>query len=212
MPTDSRPAPATRCRPEQPLASVYDAAYAGVPNWDVGHPQRPFVRLVEAGVLDGPVLDVGCGTGELALFLAARGFDVLGVDLSPVAVQQARQKARYRRVPASFLVWDALDLPAIAAAGFSFRTVLDSAMFHVLGDRERDQFVAGLADVLAPGGVYCVLGDARRDPRDVYGITPAELRERFTATGDWAVVLSEETTVQRRWGATPAYFVCLRRQ
>lgn len=199
-------------RPEPPLASVYDAAYAGVPNWDVGHPQRPFVRLVEAGVLDGPVLDVGCGTGELALFLASHGFDVLGIDLSALAIQQAREKAQLRHAPASFLVWDALDLSALADAGFSFRTVVDSAMFHVLGDHERDRFVAGLDDVLAPGGVYCVLGDARRDPRDVYGVTPAELRERFTTTGDWEVVLSEETVFQRRWRNTPAYFVCLQRQ
>jgi SAM-dependent methyltransferase len=201
----------TQYRPERPLASVYDAAYAGVPNWDVGHPQRAFVRLAEAGLVDGPVLDVGCGTGELALFLAERGLDVLGIDLSALAVRQAREKARWRRLPAAFLVWDALDLPRLADAGFSFRTVLDSAMFHVLGDAERDRFVAGLADVLEPGGLYCVLGDARRDPRDVYGITPAELRERFDAAG-WEVVLAEETAFKRRWGSTPAYFVCVRRQ
>ncbi|WP_336035003.1 class I SAM-dependent methyltransferase [Halobacterium yunchengense] len=196
-------------RPQRPLAHVYDAAYAGVPNWDVGHPQRPFVRLADAGVLEGPVLDVGCGTGELALFLARRGYDVLGIDLSALAVRQARAKARYRRIPAAFLVWDALDLPALAARGFRFRAVLDSAMFHVLGDAERDRFVAGLTAVTDPGALYCVLGDARRDPRDVYGLTPAELRERF---GDaWRVVYEAETGLQRRWGATPAYFVCLRR-
>lgn len=201
-----------RRRPEFPIASVYDAAYAGVPNWDVGYPQRPFVHLAEAGVLEGAVLDVGCGTGELALFLARRGYDVLGIDLSALAIRQARAKAEWRRVPAAFLVWDALELPALAARGFRFRTVLDSAMFHVLGDAERDRFVAGLGEVLEPGGLYCVLGDARRDPRDVYGLTPSELRERFGAAGDWEVLFAEETVLERRWGNTPAYFVCLRRQ
>jgi SAM-dependent methyltransferase len=195
--------------PRRPLTHVYDAAYAGVPNWDIGRPQRAFVLLFEAGLVRGPVLDVGCGTGELSLFLARQGLEVLGVDLSPLAVERAREKARWRRVDARFLVWDALELSRLAAS-FSFRTVVDSAMLHVLGDRERDRFVAGLADVLEPGGLYCVLGDARTHPRDAYGITPDELRRRFG--DDWTVVFARETTFERRWGSTPAYFVCVRRR
>lgn len=197
--------------PERPIAHVYDAAYAGVPNWDIGRPQRQFVRLAEAGLIRGPVLDVGCGTGELSLFLARRGNDVLGIDLSPLAIRQAREKARWRRIGARFLVWDALDLPRLAAGGLSFRTVVDSAMFHVLGDRERDRFVAGLGEVLRPGGLYCVLGDARADERAVYGITPAELRDRFGAAGGWEVVFAYETGFERRWATTPAYFLGFQR-
>ncbi|MFB6184043.1 MAG: class I SAM-dependent methyltransferase [Haloarculaceae archaeon] len=197
---------------ERPITHVYDAAYAGVPNWDIGRPQRPFVALAEAGLVRGPVLDVGCGTGELALFLARQGHEVLGIDLSALAIRQARQKATWRRVPARFLVWDALDLPRLADAGVSVRTVVDSAMFHVLGDRERDRFVAGLGTVLDDGGLYCVLGDARTDERDVYGITPEELRARFDAAGGWEVVFAYETGFERRWSTTPAYFVGVRRR
>ena len=207
----SAPPPTPTPPPERPIAHVYDAAYAGVPNWDIGRPQRAFVRLAEAGLVRGPVLDVGCGTGELSLFLARRGHDVLGIDLSPLAIRQAREKARWRRIEARFLVWDALDLPRLGAAGLAFRTVVDSAMFHVLGDRERDRFVAGLGEVVRPGGLYCVLGDARSDDRGVYGITPAELRRRFGEAGGWEVVFAYETGFERRWSTTPAYFVCLRR-
>ncbi|MFB6080159.1 MAG: class I SAM-dependent methyltransferase [Haloferacaceae archaeon] len=198
--------------PARPLARVYDAAYAGVPNWDIGRPQRAFVRLAEAGLVDSPVLDVGCGTGELSLFLARRGHDVLGIDLSTLAVRQAREKARWRRIDARFLVFDALDLPRLGAAGLSFRTVVDSAMFHVLGDRERDRFVAGLGAVVRPGGRYCVLGDARRDDRTIYGLTPGELRARFDAAGGWTVRFAGETRFERRGGSTPAYFVVIERQ
>jgi SAM-dependent methyltransferase len=197
--------------PERPIAHVYDAAYTGVPNWDIGRPQRAFVRLAEAGLVRGPVLDVGCGTGELSLFLARRDHDVLGIDISPLAVRQAREKARWRRIDARFLVWDALDLPRLAAAGFSFGTVVDSAMLHVLGDRERDRFVDGLDAVVRPGGLYCVLGDARIADRTVYGITPDELRRRFDRLGGWEVVFAYETRFERRWSTTPAYFVGLRR-
>lgn len=194
--------------PERPLTHVYDAAYTGVPNWDIGRPQRAFVSLAEAGVIRGPVLDVGCGTGELSLFLAGEGHDVLGIDLSPRAIAQAREKARWRRVRAQFLVMDALDLPALVRRGFSFRTVVDCAMFHILGDAERDRLVGGLETVVDPGGLVCVLGDARRRSDVRYGITPNELSRRFGV--DWTVEFAYETVFERRWSANPAYFVGLR--
>ena len=199
--------------PSRPLVHVYDAAYTGVPNWDIGRPQRAFVRLADAGLIRGPVLDVGCGTGELALFLARRGHEVLGIDLSTLAIRQAREKARWRQVPAAFLHWDALNLRRLAALGFSFRTVVDSAMFHVLGDSERDRFADELAAVLPRGGRYFVLGDARREEGHLYGITPGEIRDRFAAVpGEWAVVLARETVFERRWSSNPAYLVGVARQ
>lgn len=198
--------------PERPLAHVYDAAYATVPNWDIGRPQRPFVHLAEAGYVRGPVLDLGCGTGELSMFLARRGFDVLGIDISPVAVRQAREKARWRRIDAEFLVWDALYLDRLADAGFSFRTVLDSAMYHVLHNAERDRLVDGLGAVVPSGGRYCVLGDASANDRSEYGITSEEVRARFEATGEWEMEFGYRTVFERRHGSNPAYFLGLRRR
>lgn len=204
----------TRALPpsNRPIARVYDAAYAGVPNWDIGRPQRAFVHLVEEGLVRDPVLDVGCGTGELSLFLARQGYRVLGIDLSGLAVSQAREKARWRRVAVQFLVWDALNLPALGGSGFAFRTVVDSAMLHVLGHDERDRFVAGVDAVVPPGGRYCVLGDARADDRTGYGITPVEIRDRFDRVGgDWVLEFAFETAFERRWSVNDAYFVGLRK-
>lgn len=196
----------------QPLAAVYDAAYQGVPNWDIGRPQRAFVHLEATGRVESPVLDLGCGTGELTLFLARQGYTVLGVDISEAAIRQAREKAHWRRIAARFLVWDALYLDRLADRGFRFRTVLDSAMYHILGDRERDGLVAGLTDIVEAGGRYVVLGDAPRDPRSGYGFSPPEIRERFVATGGWDLEFAIETGFERRSSTSPAYFVSLRRR
>lgn len=196
---------------KRPLAHVYDAAYTGVPNWDIGRPQEAFVSLTESGRVFGPVLEVGCGTGELTLFLARQGYDVLGIDLSPLAVEQARAKARGRRIDAEFAVWDAVDLEGLARAGFSFPTVVDSAMFHVLGDAQRDRFIDGLAEIVPRGGHYYVLGDARRTAGDIYGITPEELRERF-AGPEWEMEFAFPTVFERRWSTSAAFFVGIERR
>ena len=81
----------------------WDAAYAGStpPPWDLGRPQPAFVRLAEQGLLAGQVLDVGCGTGEQTLLAASSGAEALGVDVSPLALEQARGKAAARGIPAA---------------------------------------------------------------------------------------------------------------
>ncbi|MCZ7391853.1 MAG: hypothetical protein ABOK23_03925 [Candidatus Methanoperedens sp.] len=56
--------------------NFFDSAYEGIPPWDIGRPQNEFIRLAEDGEISGRVLDVGCGTGENALYLAGLGFEV----------------------------------------------------------------------------------------------------------------------------------------
>lgn len=187
-----------------PRAYAFDAAYDTVPNWDIGRPQRPFVYLEEVGLVRDPVLEVGCGTGELSLFLARQGHDVLGIDIAPSAIEQATAKARWRRIPCQFLVWDALDLTGLARSGLRFRTVVDSGMYHLLSDVERDRLVDGLARVLDRGGAYFVLGDARSDSSG-YGVSPHELRERFRRHPGWEVAFLFESVFERRHSRNPAY-------
>jgi len=90
----------------------WDAAYTGsVPaTWDIGRPQPAFLRLAESGQLTGRVLDAGCGTGEHALLAARFGAEVMGVDGSVRAIEQARDKAAARRLRVRFEVADALSL------------------------------------------------------------------------------------------------------
>jgi 2-polyprenyl-3-methyl-5-hydroxy-6-metoxy-1,4-benzoquinol methylase len=75
------------------MADFFDAAYREMPPWDVGKPQPAMLALLDEFPPAGPVLDVGCGTGELALALAERGLQVLGVDLAAAAIEKARAKA-----------------------------------------------------------------------------------------------------------------------
>jgi hypothetical protein len=85
-------------------------------------------------------------------------------------------------------------------------------MFHILSNAERDRFLAGLADVIPSGELYCVLGDARQDQWSIYGITPRELQERLGRAGGWEIIFAFETMFERQWSRNPAFFIGVQRQ
>jgi SAM-dependent methyltransferase len=166
--------------------SFFDAAYEGSPPWDIGRPQRAVVELAEAGEIVGSVLDLGCGTGEHALYLAERGHEALGVDSAPRAIEIAEAKARDRRSAARFRVWDALHVHEL---GRTFDTALDIGLFHTLSDEERPVYARSLHDALAPGGRAFVLCWSERNPWG-FGprhVTQMELLGTFEA--GWEVAI-----------------------
>ena len=73
--------------------------------WDITRPQGVFVAAAKR--ITGAVLDCGCGTGENALYFAAHGRQVLGIDFLDEPIRRARLKANERGVNAKFLVRDA---------------------------------------------------------------------------------------------------------
>lgn len=156
----------------------FHLAYAGSPPWDIGAPQPAIVAAVEAGTIVAPVVDVGCGTGENALFLAARGFEILGVDAVPAAIAAANAKARDRHLAATFLVHDALRLERL---GRRFRTVIDSGLFHTFDDDERHVFARSLAAALEPRGRYVMLCFSELERREggPRRVTQGEIRALF---------------------------------
>jgi cyclopropane fatty-acyl-phospholipid synthase-like methyltransferase len=100
------------------------------------------------------VLDVGCGTGEHALFFASRGLEVLGVDASAIAVERAAARARERGLSARFLMADVQDL---AGLDETFDTITDSGCLHTLSDDARRNAIRAAHAVLRPGGTYWLM-------------------------------------------------------
>ena len=131
------------------------------------------------------MLDAGCGTGEQALELATRGCEVLGIDIAPTAIEQAREKAADRQINATFLVGDALRLERL---GRTFDRVLDVGLFHTFDDDERGTYVESLGSVTRPGSVLHLLcfSEATPGTEGPRRVTQAELRTAF-ASG-WKVV------------------------
>jgi 2-polyprenyl-3-methyl-5-hydroxy-6-metoxy-1,4-benzoquinol methylase len=156
----------------------FDDIYRDGAPWDIGRPQNEFVQLEAAGEIIGSVLDVGCGTGENALFLAAQGHEVWGIDITARAINTAKTKAKERNLHVTFLKQNVLDLHAL---GKTFETVIDSGLFHVLSDEERSEFATSLASVLCRRGTYFMLCFSELQPGS-YGprrVTQAEITNTF---------------------------------
>ncbi|HXY88585.1 MAG TPA: class I SAM-dependent methyltransferase [Candidatus Acidoferrales bacterium] len=139
---------------EDIITNFFESVYHGEPPWDIGRPQKEYMQLEQEGEIVGSVLDVGCGTGENALYLAEHGHDVWGVDFIPTAIQKAQEKAVQRHLTATFRVLNVLELHTL---GRTFDTVIDSGLFHSLSDDDRPRFVDNLAAVMDRGGTYFML-------------------------------------------------------
>jgi 2-polyprenyl-3-methyl-5-hydroxy-6-metoxy-1,4-benzoquinol methylase len=159
--------------------NFFNSIYKGIPPWDIGRPQKEFIRLAEDGEINGRVLDVGCGTGENALYLAHLDYEVWGIDSAPLAIKKAKEKAKKRGISVNFLVFDALKLQSLQN---KFDTIIDCGLFHVISDEERPIFATSLSSALLPGGKYLMLCFSEHEPGS-YGprrVTQAEIRATFS--------------------------------
>jgi len=121
----------------------------GKPPWIIDQAQPDLIAAAEKGEVRGPtVLDIGCGDGGNAIYLASHGFDVTGVDVSSKAIRIAKQKASEAEVDVTFMTLDALEIETLDKR---YDTIIDIGLFHNLkGDSER--YVRALSDVCVSNG------------------------------------------------------------
>jgi ubiquinone/menaquinone biosynthesis C-methylase UbiE len=162
------------------MTAFFNESYRGTPPWDVGHPQAEFVKLANQGDIRGRVLDVGCGTGENALFFTGLDLEVWGLDAAPLAVEKANRKASERGSKATFVLGDALHLEKLNQ---KFDTITDSGLFHVFSDEERVIFARSLRSAIKKGGTYYMLCFSDKEPASWGGprrVSKEEVRATFS--------------------------------
>jgi cyclopropane fatty-acyl-phospholipid synthase-like methyltransferase len=198
-----------------PNRATFEGIYAGKAPWDIGKPQKPFVAAADR--VSSPVLDAGCGTGDTALFFAAQGHRVTGIDFLEEPIRRARLKAAERGLTVEFLVRDALTL---SEWGERFTSVIDSGLFHVFSDDDRRRYVHGLGRVIEPGGRLLLMCFSDAEP-GTEGPRRVSRQELYNAFADgWEVesvepvqidVNREFTAMTFSQGGPRAWFAVIRR-
>ncbi len=150
-------------------------------------PDDAVVDLVEGdqALPPGRALDLGCGSGRHAVYLARKGWDVTGIDLVRDAVTSARKKAADAGVPAWLIQGDATELGKLGVATGQ-NLIVDAGCFHGLPARLRDSYVPEVTRVAADGAILLILGLARHPV--LKGIKVDEVHRRFHG---WEVVSAQ---------------------
>ena len=112
------------------------------------------------------MLDAGCGYAELSLALAADGYTVVGIDLTPTAVAAANRAAQERNLATASFVQ--ADITTFTGYDGRFNTIIDSTLFHSLPVEGRDAYLNSVHRAAAPGASYYILVFAN-------GAFPAEM-------------------------------------
>jgi len=162
----------------------WDFAYRIYAPWDNEEPPDELIELVEEErIRPGRALDVGCGTGNYTLFLASKGFEAVGVDISSAAIKKARVKAAKRNPNCLFYTADFLDAKSLGSVvEGAFDLVMDYGCFHSITRQDRNRYLPSLKAVTRQGSLYLLWSfhPGSGAPFGWFGVDPREVRELFS--------------------------------
>ena len=134
-----------------------DEIYKRIPQqeipWNMEEPPEALVELVDSGkVKPCKTIDFGCGVGNYAIYLAGRGFDVTGVDISSRAIKIAQEKTKEKSVSCQFVAANLLgDLKEVTE---TFDFAYDWELLHHIFPEQREKYIENVCSKLKNKGRY----------------------------------------------------------
>jgi SAM-dependent methyltransferase len=139
------------------MSLPYQIMYrVGFTPWDNHEPPGPLTDQINT-LPAGRMLDIGCGTGNDAIWCAARGWDVTGIDAVSVALRRARRKAEAAGATVRFIKANIARI-APAELGSGYTVLQDIGCFAGLNDADRHRAAATMTEVAAPGARLLMFG------------------------------------------------------
>jgi len=174
--------------------------------WERGIPDTNLVELIEKNVIQkGRVLDICSGLGTQAIYMAKKGFEVYGIDISPTAVEMAKARGKAEGVACNLGTWDAVKLK-YPFEHFTF--VLDRGCFHSIPPEKREKFIRGVHRVLKRNGKYQMTCFSYKNGPATNHFTEEDIRKFFS---DYFNILSikEESFEENISGHKRYFYVAL---
>lgn len=155
----------------------FNILYLTNPPWDTGITPPELVSFINSHP-PGRALDLGCGTGTNAVFMAQHGWQVTGVDFISRAIRSARRKSDQAGVKVDFFLDDVARLRKVKGL---FDLVLDIGCFHSLQEKEKKTYIQNLERILRPGGTFLMYTFIKSRPDQKRGISKSDLEtlQRF---------------------------------
>ena len=197
-----------------PLA-FFNYVYQDIAPWDIGAPQPAMAAILEKYPPTNPILDVGCGSGDLAIYLAQRGHQVLGIDFVESAIQNAQAKRdSLPHETAQFVSFKVADALRPSLLQQEFGAVVDSGFYHLFNPDQSDPLIHEIASILHPHGCYylhefAVEFPVPNMPRHV---SEEEIQARFTIDKGWRIrEIQSVSFLSRVAPPVPAICACIER-
>jgi len=150
---------------------IFDERYKlGKTPWELERPDSNLIEMIKKeNILPCKTLEIGCGTGSNAIWLAQNNFDVTGIDFSSLAIEKAKTKSRKKGVKIQFFVEDFLEQDQEQEKGGpDFEFVFDRGCFHSFDKKDdRKAFAENVSFYLKQGGLwFSLLGKVDDRPKD----------------------------------------------
>ncbi len=160
--------------------------------WNIEHPPEILIQLVETNEIKPcKIIDLGCGAGNYIIYLATKGFDSTGLDISESAIDIANKSALSKGVKCNFIIGNVIDYN-FETSGL-FDCAYDWELLHHVFPEDREKYVSNVSKLLKPGGQYMSVcfsedspqfggkGKYRKTPinTELYFSSEAEMNELF---------------------------------
>lgn len=204
-----------------------DKIYSTIPPekipWNIEHPPDILTQLVDSNkIKPGRVIDLGCGTGNYAIYLAAQGFNPTGIDISAAAISIAKKTAMAKGVKCRFITADILDPNFKTDELFDF--AYDWEVLHHIFPKDRKTYVNHVSRLLKPGGQYLSVcfsinsaqfggkGKYRKTPLDttLYFSSEDEMRDLFKS--DFEIEKLKTVDIKGKFGLHRAIYAFLKKK
>lgn len=182
-------------------AEYWDRRYQeGSTPWNLGVPAPPLVSLLASpnSPTPGRIAVLGCGTGYDAMLFAEHGFEVVGCDLSALAIETAKSAALERGLTTvEFLERDIFAL--IPEFSQSFDYVLEHTCFCAIDPTLRPKYIELVSTLLRPNGKLLGLFFTHNRPGGPpFGITTKEIRELFAERFEFLSLEAATDSIEKR--------------